>query len=159
MVRRQRAFLLITALLICLILLLLGMGFVGSQSDRYRGMKRAGETAKARGLAVAGLEDARLKIQNDLLFPPPMAVGQTTFSYGESMTIGDPPQSIAGTYALIIETAYRTDPNYEVILITSTGSVGDVNNPVAQYQIKAELSMKAGASYCHYTHWEDQTAP
>lgn len=159
--RRERAFLLITALLVSIILLLLGMGFVGSQADRYRGIKRSADTAKARALCIAGLEDARLKIQNDLRFPPPMAAGQTTFSFGEQLDVGAPPQP--GTYSVVVETAYNVDglpisPG-RVLLITSTGSLGDPNDPVAQYQIKAELDMQPGPNYCHYSHWEDQTAP
>ena len=159
MVTSRRGFLLITALLISVVLLLLGKGFLGSQADRYRGVKRAGETTQARALAMAGLEDARLKIQNDLRFPPPMAAGQSTFSYGETLQVGDPPQRLDGNYAVVIETAYRNDVNFEVLLITSTGSLGDPNSPTAQYQIKAEMSMKAGPTFCHYTHLEDQTAP
>jgi len=159
MVVRRRAFLLITSLLISIVLLLLGMGFLGSQADRYRGVQRAGEIAKARAMAIAGLEDARLKIQNDLRFPPPMAAGQTTFSYGEITTIGDIPQPLAGGYGVSIETAYRNDPNFEVLVITSTGTIGDPNSPLAQYQLKAEMSMKAGPTFCHLTHLEDQTAP
>lgn len=159
MVVRRRAFLLITALLISLVLLLLGMGFLGSQADRYRGVQRSGEIAKARAMAVAGLEDARLKIQNDIRFPPPMAAGQTVFSYGEATTIGDTPEPLPGGYGVVIETAYRNDPNFEVLLITSTGTIGDPNNPLAQYQLKAEMSMRAGPTFCHFTHLEDQTAP
>ena len=160
----RRGFLLITVLLIGIVLLLLGMGFVGSQADRYRGVKHSADTAKARSLAVAGLEDARVKIQNDIRFPPPMAQGQTTFSYGESLDIGAAPQP--GNYAVVIETAYNVDPVPplvppipHVLVITSTGSVGDPNNPTAQYQIKAEMDMSAGPRHCHYSHWEDQTAP
>ncbi len=94
-----------------------------------------------------------MAVQNDIRFPPPMAQGQTTFS---SLDIGAPPQ--AGNYAGVIETAYNVDP-YRVLVLTSTGSVGDPNNPLAQYQIKAEMDMSAGPRHCHYTHWEDQTAP
>lgn len=159
MVGQRRAFLLITALLIALVLLLIGIGFLGSQADRYRGMKRAGELTKARAMAMAGLEDARFKIQNDIQFPPPMAAGHTAFSYGETLTIGDTPAPIPGNYAVVIETIYLHDLNFQVLQVTSTGSVGDPNNPTAQYQIKAELDMKPGPTFCHYSHWEDQTAP
>jgi hypothetical protein len=152
----RRAFVLITALMVGVILLLLGMGFVGSQADRYRGVQRSAESAQARSLAVAGLEDARLKIQNDVLFPPPMAAGQTTFSYGERLDVGSPP--IAGSYSVLIETAYNVDPYY-VLSITSIGSLGDPNQPTAQYRITAEMDMRPGPRYCHYHHWEDETAP
>ena len=51
----RRAFVLITALMVGVILLLLGMGFVSSQADRYRGSLRSAEAAQARNLAIAGL--------------------------------------------------------------------------------------------------------
>jgi hypothetical protein len=70
---------------------------------------------------------------------------------------------------VIIETAYAADPpaGYNVLLITSTGSVGEPNVPAAQYQIKAEMTWDppdpppaaANPRHCHYTHWQDQTAP
>lgn len=153
---KRRAFLLLTSLLLGVVLLLLGMGFISSQADRYGGVKRAAETAQARALAIAGLEDARVKIQNDIQFPPPMAAGQTTFSYGEVLDLGDPP--ILGHYNVVIETAYNQDPTF-VLLVTSTGSIGDPNAPDAQYRIRAEMDMNPAGRYCHFSHWEDDGAP
>jgi len=160
--RRKRGFLVITALLFGIVLLLLGMGFMGAQADRYRAVLRSAESAQARALCLAGLEDARMKLQNDIVFPPPMGIGQTTYSYSEPMTVGA--DNVPGAYSVVVETAYNVDP-YWVVEITSIGSLGPPSTPIAQYQMKAELDMypasqpptpsrRAG----HFHHLEDESS-
>ena len=106
---RKRGFLLITALLIIIILMLIGMGFLGSQAARYRAALRSAESSQARQLALAGLEDARIKMELDENFPPKGALNQDTFSYSEKLTITSTP-SVNGTYTVIINATFATDP-------------------------------------------------
>lgn len=62
--------LLIVALLVLGVALLAGMGLMTSQVANYRGVHAAEEAALALCLAQSGLEDARLKLERDPLFPP-----------------------------------------------------------------------------------------
>ena len=160
-VHRREGFLVVTALMILIILVLLGMGFLGSQANRYRSVVYSAQAAQARQLAVAGLEDARLKFQNDLDFPPPPAgPEQTTFSFCESVTMGPAGQQIQGNYQVIINTAYASDP-YLVYEVQSVGSIGDPNQPLAQYVLTGEININWGSTfgdYCRYTHISDDSS-
>jgi Tfp pilus assembly protein PilX len=159
--RRQSGFLVVTALMILIVLVLLGMGFLGSQANRYRSVISAAQAAQARQLAMAGLEDARIKMQNDLDFPPPPAgPDQTSFSYCENMTLGPVGQQLQGNYQVIINTAYATDP-YWVFEVQSVGSLGDPLAPSAQYVLTGEIDVdpsRVGVDYCRFTHISDDSS-
>lgn len=173
---QRRGFLLVTSLFIIIVLLLMGMGFIGSQASRYAAARRSGEAAQARQLALAGLEDARIKLEMDSQFPPQPAVGQPYFSYAESLTLSSSP-ALRGAYTVLIDRSYEKDPN-NVYLITSTGAVGPAEKPIAQYKLIAELDLVPESSGTHarptptggvtaiptyrtfrYTHIQDEGVP
>lgn len=159
----RRGFLLITSLLFVIVLLLLGMGFLGSQADRYKAARRAAQSAQARALALAGLEDARAKLENDLNFPPPPSgPDQNEFSYSERL---DFPDGTPGSYSVLINSTWQDEP-YRVLVVTSTGSVGPPDIPLAQYTLRAELDLSEfvrgtsnpNPSFFRYTHIEDKSS-
>ena len=78
--------------------LVAGMGLMMSQISNYHGVQSAEEAAQALYLARAGLEDARLKLERDLQFPPrgdgnymeDTSAGlqeQTLFTYSEDVLV------------------------------------------------------------------------
>lgn len=159
---KRRGFLLITALLSVVVLLLLGFGLVGSQAARFRGVTRAAESAQARALALAGLEDARAKLENDVSFPPaPAGAGQNIFSYSERMDL----PGTAGSYTVIIDRTHEGLP-FQVLHITAIGSLGRFDIPTAQHTLRAELDLSLtvrGTStdnprFFRYTHIQDESS-
>lgn len=166
---RRRGFLVITGLLVCIILLLMGMGLLSSQASRYSSSLRSAESSQARQLALAGLEDARIKLELDQQFPPPPAPGQPVFSYSEQVQIPATPAPVNGTYTVTIDQTYKPAPD-EVLLITSIGAVGPIEQPIAQYRLTAELDLKEGGRptngqgipqnrHFRYTHIQDEEIP
>ena len=137
---KRRGFLALVSLLILIFLLLLGMGLMSAQSARYRGLNRAQEAAQAFQLAQAGLEDIRLKLEVDPAFPPNPGDDQPLFNFAEDVTVGS---ETIGSYEVLLDRDYETPP-YQLIRITSTGTVGPKERPVAQRVLKAELQRVPG---------------
>jgi len=166
---RNRGILLITALLVSIILLLVGMGLIGSQSSRYEAAKQYSYTAQSRQLALAGLEDARSKLELDMNFPPDPGPGQESFSYSETLVPATATSS-QGTYTVVVDMTYSVDPASAYIIVTSIGTLGPPIKPISQYRFRAEIDNKpsgrppAGsginpARYFRYTHIEDEEMP
>ena len=161
---KRAGFLLVSTLLILSVLLIAGFGLLTSQEARYAAVGRSAEIAQAKAMAMAGLEDCRLKIQNDMNFPPEMGPGQTSFSYKESLPLPTVPATLAN-YQVLIDTSHAIPP-YLVIVVTSIGSMGPDNRPTAQYSLKAEIdisevirgSATPNPKYCKFTHIEDESS-
>lgn len=173
----KRGFLLVTALLICVVMLLIGMGLVGSEASRYSSASLAAESVQARELALAGLEDARIKMELDPNFPPAPENGpsqavyaagpndtQPLFSYSEGMTIPGL-KAVPGSYEITIDSSNAT-PEYwdeelitafdpagprQVVIITSVGTVGTSLKVLAQYRMRAELDVSLYTRQAPYT--------
>lgn len=174
MMKKQRGILLITALMVCIVLLLIGMGLLGSQASRYEAAKQSTYISQARQLALAGLEDARVKLEMDLNFPPPPGPGQDLFSYSETL-VDDPEPSKDGTYTVIVDMTYATDltnPSMvtgRYISVTAIGTVGPTIKPVAQYRLRGEIDNQESGRppvsgittnrFFRYTHIEDEEMP
>lgn len=171
----RRGILLITALMICIILLLIGMGMLGSQASRYEAARQTTYISQARQLALAGLEDARVKLEMDVNFPPPRGPNQELFSYSERL-VDDTDARRWGTYTVLVDMTYATDILFpptatgRYIAVTSVGTVGPTTKPIAQYRLRAEIDNQftplrpavAGlttARFFRYTHIEDEEMP
>jgi len=166
----------VTALMVCIVLLLIGMGLLGSQASRYEAARQSTNISQARQLAIAGLEDARIKLEMDINFPPPPGPQQELFSYSEQL-VDDPDPNRWGTYTVVVDMTYATDILYppptvttgHYIAITSVGTVGPTIKPIAQYRLRAEIDNQstprpavAGLTtdrYFRYTHIEDEEMP
>ena len=133
--RPRRGFLLLVALLVLISLLLLGMGLMSAQTARYRGVNRSQEAAQAFQLAQAGLEDVRLKLEVDTNFPPNPGDDQPLFNFAEDVQIGT---TTIGSYEVVLDRSHEV-PAYQLLHVTSIGTVGPKERPIAQRILKAEL--------------------
>ena len=128
--KRSKGSILVMALLATVALLVLGLGLMSAQAGRYRKALQIEQATQAYALARAGLEDARVKLEMDLEFPPPGADDQNLFRYGENF----------GNGAYFVEVDARFDnPPYRVIKITSIGVVGNSESPAARRELIMEL--------------------
>lgn len=142
----KRGFVLIFSLLLLLLLALGGMILLGQRAAQYRAAALASKTAVARALAQAGLEDARVKLEKDLNFPPPGDQDQTVFTYDEPVTDFD--GSVVGFYFVTVDSRHRipTQPPapYEpsVVTVTAMGRAGaDPKEPEAVYSLSMEVEV------------------
>ena len=134
---RRRGFLLAMVLFLMLLMVVLGLGFITSRQSRYGASVKAIALGQAKSLAEAGLEDARVKMERDLDFPPAASMDQTAFSYQEPVL--DPSGVLLGFYTVSIDTTYATAP-YHIFRVRSTGSVGpNTQFPEGTCTISAEF--------------------
>ena len=136
----NKGFVLALVLLLSVIMLILGMAFIGSRALLYQGSSRVSDLAQAKALAEAGLEDARVKLDKDPDFPPPGRDEQDDFSYSED--VQDISGRTVGYYEVLINSTHRVGP-YSVLRIKSIGRVGPREEPFAQHSIEAELDVSA----------------
>lgn len=136
---KRRGSMLVVALLLSLLFLVLGMGFLTQRVTQYRGAFRVAEATQALACARAGLEDVRTKLNLDFAFPPPAADDQPIFSYTELLTdLGS--TTPVGSYTVTVDSTYRTAP-FGVLRITVVGSAGDPQQPLARRKLYAELDV------------------
>ena len=140
---RRRGFLLLMSLLLMAIIAVLGVGFATSRQRRYSAAARAVALAQAKALAQAGMEDARLKIERDVAFPPQVSLDQTSYSYVENVTAGT---TTLGHYVVTVNTAFAVPPCY-TLRVQSEGMVGDSNKPSATFTIAAEFDISPANAY------------
>lgn len=145
---RRRGMLLVVALLVLGVALLAGMGLMSSQVSNYRGVHAAQDAAMALCLAQSGLEDARLKLERDALFPPrgdgnlvqpdtgSKPQEQSLFTYSEDLYLSG---KRVGSYRVSIDTSFV--PGYQFVRIISNGLVGLTEAPSAQRVLKVDLDV------------------
>lgn len=154
---------LVVALLLTVILLLMGMGLIGKRSLEYSSIPALAARAQACALAQAGMEDARVKLEKDLFFPPVEGFFQTTFTYTEEVTDPDTGDRV-GSYTVSVTLDRKLEP-YKIVRILSVGSAGPlVNDPAARYKIYAELDVanedrnnpgNANPRLFRFIHWRE----
>lgn len=142
--KARRGFLIIAALFVLTVLLVLGMGLMSTQSARYRGTARLIEATQAHELALSGMEDARSKLALNPNFPPNPAEDQPVFNYAEDVVDSITGKTI-GSYEVTIDTA-SNHPPYLIIRVTSTGTVGPRESPLAQRILRGELQRQYGTT-------------
>ncbi|MEW6281690.1 MAG: hypothetical protein AB1758_23985 [Candidatus Eremiobacterota bacterium] len=134
----RRGFVMVMSLLLLLILLVMGLAFLGTSAQRARGATHTSVSSQALWLARAGLEDARGKLAKDLAFPPPGSVDQQVFGYSEDLL--DPDGVLVGTYTVTLDRTFEGPP-YQVLRVTSQGRVGRRTDPMAERVLTAELDV------------------
>jgi hypothetical protein len=135
---RARGIALIAALLISVVLLLIGIGFLGQRASQYEAAHERLYQAQAGALAQAGLADALGKLALDIDFPPLQSDVQEAFTYGDEMR--DSSGALVGTFLVTVNRKYDGQP-YQVIQITSRGSLGDPKQPRATASRTAEIDV------------------
>ena len=134
---RPRGFMLVSVLLITMLLLTLGMTFLGKRAIQYRRAALYEAGAQARAYAESGLEDALIKFRWDLEFPP-LSKDQRAFTYTEDFVEDG---NRLGGYKVTLGGNRRCAP-YAIWLITSEGDVGeDPSKPKALRTLEIEFDV------------------
>lgn len=142
--KRTRGSTLIAMLLILSIMLILGMGLLGSRVARYRAATDSIAAAQAQALAEAGIADARAKLDKHQQFPPAGEEDeQLVFSYAEEVT--EPGGQRVGSYIVTIDRRWSGEP-YFLIVVESLGILGSTDDPEAQRVIRTELDISTPPS-------------
>lgn len=135
----KKAFVLPMVLMLCLILLVIGLSFLGARSLEYGSTPKYRQHARAQALAEAGMEDARVKLEKDQFFPPSGGYGQESFTYSEDVT--DPDDgSMVGSYTVSIDISRRSQP-FQIVRVLSIGTGGTRADPSGRYRIYAEMDV------------------
>lgn len=133
---KQRGYLMPLALMVLALLGVITMGILGSKSSNYAAVVRNIALDRARALAFAGVEDARVKLMNDSYFPPPGDVEQHRFSYGELVNDVGGGGSL-GRFTVTVDTEHVDEPYY-VVKLTSTGTEFESNTSL---RLRVELDV------------------
>jgi hypothetical protein len=135
--RGSTGFLLVSVLLISIIVLTLGMTFLGKRAVQYRRAALFEAAAQARAYAESGLEDALIKFRWDLEFPP-LSKDQHAFTYTKDFVSGT---DRIGGYKVILD-GDRRFPPYKIWIVTATGDVGgDPLKPTALRTLQLEFDV------------------
>ena len=133
------------AISIVALLFVFAMGLLSKRSAQYREADLASASVVARHLSLAGLEDARVKLDNDVGFPPISAENQNLLTYEEVVYDLDS-TTLLGSYQVTVDSTYATDPYY-VLQLQSVGTTGPIapspnsDLPKARFRISAELDV------------------
>lgn len=133
---RRRAFLLIMALLACVIMVILGLGFLSKRSLQYAAAANMETACQALALAQSGLDDARVKLTKDQTFPPQGDQEDGLFTYSEDVFSLDGSTAV-GYYTVTVDhRRVREYPEY-LVVVTSEGGVGRRLDPIARRRVRA----------------------
>lgn len=135
---RQRASVLVGALLLLSMLFLLGLASMSESVSRHRAVAEARAQTQARQLALAGLADLQAKLALDVNFPPPIVSEEQLFSYTEP--VHDRTGQLVGYYTVSLD-GRRLVP-YQMLTVVCLGRLGpDETEPVAEARLDAEIDM------------------
>ena len=137
---KRRGVMFVTVLMLTSLLLILGMGFLGTQGPEGQRAVDAVASAQAYELARAGIEDAKVKFLNDLEFPP-HSLDQPLFSYSEE-------RPGLGSYRVTIDSARASLGLFNVV---GEGWVG----PAAQPQAQSRISVWVQGDKFEVIRWDD----
>lgn len=133
---RQRAFMLITCLMLAVVMLVVVLGMMGSRGPHQEATASLRHHLQALSLAEAGLENARAKLAKDVKFPPVPSPEQPYFSCSEA--VYDIDNTVVGVFQVHIDQELEQAP-YFVYRITSVGTLGDLARPLAQTRLYEEV--------------------
>lgn len=137
----RRGATLVAALLITMVLLMVGLGFMGQRRGQYEAAREAIKESQAAALADAGLQDALGKLAKDIGFPPLRSDDQSDFTYSEPIL--DAAGVEIGGFRVTVIMRYSLAP-YRVVRIQSRGHLGDLRNPTASVLKTAEVDTDPG---------------
>jgi len=126
--KRIRAAILIATLFLSLILLIMGMALLSIKTSQMKSTVLTGQAVRARHLAEAGMEDAKIKLQKCVDFPQQVE-DQEEFTYREEVSDFD--GNIIGIYKVTINIRNRNEHHYvQVISLGITGHI--ITNPTSE---------------------------
>lgn len=132
----KSGFLLIFCLLLGALLCILTLGLLSQQQLGRGSARRLGDFMQARCLAEAGLDNARMKLDKDLRFPPRLAPECPVFSFSQACY--DLDQRVVGYYKVEIDYRLLAEPYY-LLKVRSEGWLGEASQPRASCRLRAEL--------------------
>ena len=150
---QRRAFLLVTALLLTVLVAIIALGLLGIRRGSYASSRAAVREVQARALARSGLNDIWVKLSKDPFFPTGIGDDQEQFSYREE--VFDNAGESVGTYSIKVDRGYRR--THDVIRLESTGRVGGLTAESATHTIYAELATQSGDF--EFRVWEEGVTP
>lgn len=165
----KRGAVLVFALLLSTLLLVVGVGFIALRGLEYGSVSELQDRAQARELAMAGMEDARVKLEKDPFFPPVGGFGQYTFTYSEDVFDPEDASRLIGLFTVTVDNRQKEEP-FRLIRIQSIGQVVDRRAPDAPvratYRILAEIDVasferggslgQANSRLYQYLDWKEQ---
>ena len=128
----MRGFSLILCLLLGALILIAGAAMLTSQQEQYHWAELTRLGLQARALARAGLDDALIKLDKDVDFPPSTSLDQPRYTYTEEL--GD------GSYTVVLDASFR-EPPWQVLIVTSIGRVGPTEAPRAVRVLRGQLDL------------------
>lgn len=128
----KRAFI-VPALLVVSIFMVLCIGLLSRQPMRNLGAMQAQYQVQARQIALAGIEEARLRLCGDSL----QTMTNTTFSRELSEAGG----GMVGSYLVNWDSSWSEAPYY-VLRVESEGFYGSAVKPQARYVLRATLDVR-----------------
>ncbi|MFA7484390.1 MAG: hypothetical protein WC314_28120 [Vulcanimicrobiota bacterium] len=138
---RARGSILIVVLMLITVLLVMGMGFLASRVGEYRAARQAVLSVQAKGLAMAGMEETRVKLLKDFDFPPIAAIDQPAYQVVEPVHDLDG-TTVLGFYEATVETD-KIAPPYYLLTVDSVGLVGsDRTAPQARRRLRARIDLR-----------------
>ncbi|MFN8610958.1 MAG: hypothetical protein U0931_25680 [Vulcanimicrobiota bacterium] len=129
----KRAFI-VPALLVISIFLVLCVGLLTRQPMRNLGSMQSQYQVQARQMALAGIEESRLRLAGDTL----QTLTNTTFSSPVSQAGGGPP---IGSYLVTFDSTWSDKPYY-VMRVESEGFYGPATRPQARYVLRATVDVR-----------------
>lgn len=93
---------------------------------------------------MAGMEDARVKLEKDPFFPPVGGFGQNTFTYSEDVMDPEDASRMVGIFSVTVDLSRKEEP-YRMVRVQSIGQVVERRAPDAPpraaYRIYAEIDV------------------
>lgn len=149
----RRAFI-IPALLVISVFMVLVIGLLTKQPLRNLGAMQTLYQIQARQVAVAGIEEARLRLAGDIN----QSISNTTLSF-EVCEAGT--TTPLGSYLVVLDASWAVAP-FRVLRVESEGFFGPSVKPLARYVIRATLDARPLLSpgnrnpkYLHVLRWQE----
>ncbi len=137
--RDRRGAALLMVLFLLLVMVVLGMAFLGKQALNYRSSTQSALSQQALGLAWSGLERCRARLNKDASFPPRLAEDQLYFSYTEVLYDLDGVTPL-GDCTVTIDRRWQTPPT-SILEITSEARLKRGTEILAIRALRAELDV------------------
>lgn len=156
----RRGFALVVSFLLLLVVFILGVGFLGQRTALYKEALATRNASQARVAALSGMEDCRVKLEKDTLFPPLGSAEQLVFTYSQPLLSVS--GQVVGGYTVTVDRRLQLQP-YALIRVTSIGFTGPADRPTASRRLYAELDISPAIrgtydpnpNFFRWIHWLD----
>lgn len=135
---KPKGFMLILALFMVTFIAVLALAFLGVGASSYSSAQTTRLQQQALQLAYSGIEDARVKLQRDPLFPPSAGEETKFYSYSESVhDLASGP--LIGSFEVTVDQTYQEAP-YFLIRVLATGRIPNGGKEIKK-TVRVELDI------------------